>query len=115
MANKAEEQLKKQAWQLEKRLEEIQKAEEEELGKVRGLENTPEDDAGEAETGGRFSALRESLSGRLHQVKTALHKLRDKSYGVCDRCGEEISTDRLRAVPEASYCINCAEELEKHE
>lgn len=115
MDNPTEKQLKEQAEELEERLEDIERVEEEEFGETRDIENTPEDDAEEAETGGRLSALRDSLSTRLHQVKIALHKMRDNSYGVCDRCGEGINHDRLRAVPEAGYCISCARELETYE
>lgn len=115
MVKKAEQQLEAEAKQLEKRLEEIKKAGDEDLGETRDLENTPEDDAEEAETGGRLNALRDSLSQRLHQIKMALHKLRDKTYGICDRCGKEILAERLKAVPEANYCIDCAEKLENHE
>jgi RNA polymerase-binding transcription factor DksA len=32
-------------------------------------------------------------------------------YGICTRCGEEISPERLEAVPEAPLCKTCAAEV----
>lgn len=104
-------QLAQQAEEIERRLEELDESEQ--LGEARDLENTPEDDAQEAETGSRIEALREALATRLENIRVSLHKLRDKSYGVCDRCGEEIGPARLRAVPEARYCLDCAREMER--
>jgi len=48
-------------------------------------------------------------SGLLRQVKGALARLEDGSYGICMHCEEEISPRRLAAVPWAQYCIQCQE------
>jgi DnaK suppressor protein len=31
---------------------------------------------------------------------------------MCQRCGEEISIKRLRAVPWAAYCIRCQADID---
>jgi len=48
----------------------------------------------------------------LRQVDAALDKMRQNTYGRCEKCGEEISEKRLEALPFATYCIACQEEEE---
>jgi RNA polymerase-binding protein DksA len=62
----------------------------------------------------RTSALRDRLEGTLEQVEAALQRLEDGSIGKCARCGEDISTARLEALPYAELCIACQKLLEKN-
>ena len=48
-------------------------------------------------------------SGLLRQVKGALARIEDGSYGVCMHCEEDINPKRLAAVPWTQYCIQCQE------
>ncbi len=48
----------------------------------------------------------------LREVRLALHRIADGSYGVCESCGEEIAVERLLAEPEAARCIACQEQSE---
>lgn len=48
----------------------------------------------------------------LRDVRAALERLAEGSYGVCLNCGEEIRGARLFAVPWAAYCIRCQETME---
>lgn len=45
----------------------------------------------------------------LHAIQVALDRIADGSYGECEGCGEGIGEARLRAVPEATRCVNCAD------
>ncbi len=45
---------------------------------------------------------------RLHQVRAALARIDDGSFGDCLRCGEPIEDRRLAADPAATLCIGCA-------
>lgn len=45
----------------------------------------------------------------LVAVKAALVRMDEGTYGKCARCGAEIPTERLEAVPTASLCISCKE------
>ncbi len=45
----------------------------------------------------------------LRQVKAALRRMSDGTYGTCLHCEEDISARRLDAVPWAAYCIRCQE------
>lgn len=49
----------------------------------------------------------------LYHIDEALHRIKDKTYGKCLRCGEQISTGRLTALPHARFCIACKEEEER--
>jgi DnaK suppressor protein len=51
----------------------------------------------------------------LKKIDTTLAKIDDGEFGVCERCGEDISLKRLEARPVAQLCIRCKEELEKLE
>ncbi len=46
-------------------------------------------------------------SGVLRQVKAALQRIHDGSFGTCIECDWAISPKRLAAVPWASRCIQC--------
>ena len=55
-----------------------------------------------------------SKSGRLlYHINEALRRIKDKNYGKCQECGQEISPARLEAVPHARLCIKCKEKEEK--
>ncbi|OGJ94148.1 MAG: hypothetical protein A2487_11800 [Candidatus Raymondbacteria bacterium RifOxyC12_full_50_8] len=57
-----------------------------------------------------------SREGRyLHHIEEALLRVKDKDYGVCVECSEDIDFERLKAVPHARLCIKCksAEEEKK--
>ncbi len=49
------------------------------------------------------------------KINKALEKIEKGTFGVCERCGEDISVKRLEARPVAEMCIKCKEELEKIE
>ena len=46
----------------------------------------------------------------LQNLKLALRRIEDGSFGVCLQCEEEISPKRLKAVPWAMFCLGCQEE-----
>jgi DnaK suppressor protein len=56
---------------------------------------------------------RESIM--LRNVRAALSRIADGSYGVCLHCDEDISPKRLNAVPWTAYCIKCQEAADRHE
>jgi DnaK suppressor protein len=52
---------------------------------------------------------------RLHQtdgkllraIEDALTRIRNEKFGICEECGEPISTARLEAVPWTRWCRDC--------
>lgn len=54
-------------------------------------------------------------SNLLRQVRAALARIADGSFGTCMHCDEEISMKRLNAVPQTAFCIKCQEAADRHE
>src|ERR1700693_4352381 len=54
-------------------------------------------------------------SNLLRNVRAALRRMDDGSYGVCLHCEEDISPKRLNAVPWTAFCIRCQEAADRHE
>ena len=52
-------------------------------------------------------------SNLLRNVRAALRRINDGSFGVCVHCDEEISPKRVAAVPWTPYCIQCQEAADK--
>jgi RNA polymerase-binding transcription factor len=62
------------------------------------------------------AAEREMAMQNLHrgaalfrQLRSAMTRLDDGSYGICLQCEEPISPKRLNAVPWDEFCISCQE------
>jgi DnaK suppressor protein len=45
----------------------------------------------------------------LRNVRAALRRIDESSFGVCLHCEEDISPKRLAAVPWTAFCIQCQE------
>jgi DnaK suppressor protein len=54
-------------------------------------------------------------SNLLRNVRGALARIADGSYGTCMHCEEDISLKRLNAVPWAAFCIRCQEAVDRNE
>lgn len=72
----------------------------------------PVDEAREALARLELLSGREVLVGRLKTLARAREKVHEGTYGHCDQCGEPVPPARLRAMPEAIYCVSCASDLE---
>jgi len=59
------------------------------------------------------AAIMEQLRRELSEIELALDKIREGSYGICEMCEDEISTERLEVKNFARYCITCREITEK--
>jgi DnaK suppressor protein len=51
-------------------------------------------------------SLEEGAQQTLLEIKDALRKIEDGSYGACEVCGKPIGEDRLAAIPWARLCID---------
>src|SRR3954451_1559749 len=54
-------------------------------------------------------------SNMLRQIRRALARIADGSYGVCLHCEEDISPKRVNAMQSAGFCIKCQEQVDRHE
>lgn len=59
--------------------------------------------------------LRSRESRLIRKIKSALERIEDGTYGICEVCGDNISVKRLLARPVTSKCIECKEREEKME
>lgn len=59
--------------------------------------------------------LKSRESHLIRKIKSALERIEDGTYGICEVCGENISIKRLMARPVTSKCIECKEREEKME
>ena len=55
------------------------------------------------------SALLEAIEARLASVDSALARLRSGQFGLCGECGDPIPEERLRARPDAEFCVPCCQ------
>jgi RNA polymerase-binding protein DksA len=64
---------------------------------------------------GREMELNIASSGneRLRMVEEAIERIEEGTYGKCVSCDNEILFDRLKVIPYARLCIDCAREVEK--
>lgn len=58
------------------------------------------------------SKLSTMNANKLKQIDVALNKIKNKSFGSCEDCGDMISEKRLQVNPYFLTCISCAEERE---
>ncbi len=47
------------------------------------------------------------LQARLEEIKIALDKISEGTYGLCERCHNEIDDRVLEVVPESKLCQAC--------
>src|SRR5271165_5596714 len=53
-------------------------------------------------------------SNLLRNVRGALRRIEEGSFGTCLHCEEEISPKRVAAVPWAAFCIACQEQADRN-
>lgn len=98
----------------ERKLEERKKvlAKEDPFEDVRRLTDNAASDADAAEQAGheRITALKRGVDRKLIQVRKALSRIKIGKYGICEKCGRMIDTDRLMIYPEATICVKCKKE-----
>lgn len=52
-------------------------------------------------------AVKNQLLNIYKKVEYSLTRLRDGTYGVCERCGRQIEIARLKIMPTATLCVGC--------
>ena len=53
------------------------------------------------------------LSKQIAQFRLALTLMKIGKYGICQKCGNMIDTERLAVKPEAITCIKCSKKSEE--
>jgi DnaK suppressor protein len=60
------------------------------------------------------TAAARSIAAALAEVDRALEKVDEGTYGLCDDCGQAISSERLEAMPSATLCVTCSARRSGH-
>jgi len=82
--------------------------------KSRLLDRASEDTEAQSKAGHeRVAAMQQQLRLALVQTRKALTKIKIGNYGVCESCGKMIDTDRLAAMPTATFCLACEKKRER--
>ena len=59
--------------------------------------------------------LRDRERKLVQKIDQALERIEEGTFGICERCGEDIGAERLKARPVTTFCINCKTRLEEEE
>jgi DnaK suppressor protein len=52
--------------------------------------------------------LPDGVRRELAEIDAALARIQEGRYGRCMNCGGPMGLQRLRAIPEARYCVACS-------
>lgn len=69
------------------------------------LGTDPDENASEVEGYIDNLGLESNFEAQLKDVNEALDKMSKGTYGICEKTGEEISVDRLKAYPSARTAL----------
>jgi len=64
-----------------------------------------EEEADEVQEYGNLLPVEHSLELKLRDVNSALEKMENGTYGICEKCGKKIEEERLLVCPEAKTCL----------
>jgi RNA polymerase-binding transcription factor DksA len=70
-----------------------------EFSELADYDNHPADAASETFEREKEMAIDENTESLINSIDRALEKMDASTYGVCDRCSNEISKARLEALP----------------
>ena len=76
--------------------------------RVEDFGSSQEDAAQEAGELDRQQALVDTLERERKEINDTLEKIKSGSYGKCSNCSADINPSRLKVVPTAAFCIDCA-------
>ena len=64
-------------------------------------------DAAEQFGHANVEGLKGEIDKKLVQVRKAMTRIKLGKYGICEKCGQMIDTDRLTVFPETTVCVKC--------
>jgi len=59
--------------------------------------------------------IRDRENKLIKKIRSALDRIENGNFGVCEECGENISIKRLKARPVTTQCIDCKTKEEASE
>lgn len=85
----------------------------ESVGELSGYDNHPADLSGETFERAKDLGLKGNEKVLLMKVNHALDRIKNGTYGICEKCGRTIEEERLKAVPYTTFCVDCKMSEEK--
>jgi DnaK suppressor protein len=85
----------------------------EDLSDEDGVDSHPADSASETLSREIELSLEDNADRLLAAIDAALKRLDGGTYGVCESCEQNISPERLEALPYATKCIDCKRREER--
>ena len=87
----------------------VQTGQAEEQGRaVTELRNDPDTAVGQFEVDWELAEVMVGWSEEaVEDIKHALVRLEDGSYGRCEQCSLPIPLERLESIPHARFCVSC--------
>ncbi len=64
--------------------------------------------AWEAEAHAKAEVLKAMILNSLEELNRAFERISTGTYGKCQKCHQQIESERLKAVPTAALCQGCA-------
>lgn len=61
----------------------------------------------------RDLSIQNNIRDLMGQIRRAIARIDQGSYGKCERCGQAMEAARLRALPHASLCMDCKRSEER--
>jgi DnaK suppressor protein len=58
-------------------------------------------------------SIQNNIRDLIDQVDRALYRIKDGTYGSCERCGRPIDAARLKALPRTLLCTDCKRREER--
>jgi RNA polymerase-binding protein DksA len=58
-------------------------------------------------------SIQNNIRDLIDQVDRALYRIKDGTYGLCERCGRPIDAARLKALPRTLQCTDCKRREER--
>lgn len=71
----------------------------------------PDEETSETQEIDKQLSLAQTYKARLMNIDSALCKIDEEKYDICEKCGVEISLDVLKEVPESRLCKKCKKEI----
>ena len=59
-----------------------------------------------------LEALGNASLDEISSIKHSLQRIEEGTYLYCESCAEKINPERLKLLPSADLCTNCAEDAE---
>jgi YteA family regulatory protein len=77
----------------------------ESVGELSSIDNHPADEGTELYEREKDIALSQHSKLQIYNINKALKAIEQGAYGKCEVCGEEIPLERLKALPNTTYCM----------